>query len=43
MTDKNEVGVTVVGHDSEVRTLVNGYELKHQEATYVMSNTKGQG
>ena len=28
MTDKNEVGVTVVGHDSEVRTLVNGYEEK---------------
>ena len=25
MTDKNEVGVTVVGHDSETRTLVNGY------------------
>ena len=26
MTDKNEVGVTVVGHDSENRTLVDGYE-----------------
>ena len=26
MTDKNGVGVTVVGHDSEKRTLVNGYE-----------------
>ena len=26
MTDKNGVGVTVVGHDSEARTLVNGYE-----------------
>ena len=26
MTDKNGVGVTVVGHDSEQRTLVNGYE-----------------
>ena len=26
MTDKNGVGVTVVGHDSEIRTLVNGYE-----------------
>ena len=26
MTDKNGVGVTVVGHDSETRTLVNGYE-----------------
>ena len=25
MTDKNGVGVTVVGHDSETRTLVNGY------------------
>ena len=26
MTDKNGVGVTVVGHDSESKTLVNGYE-----------------
>ena len=26
MTDKNGVGVTIVGHDSETRTLVNGYE-----------------
>lgn len=26
MTDKNEVGVTVVSHDSEARTLVNGFE-----------------
>ena len=26
MTDKNGVGVTVVGHDSEQRTLVRGYE-----------------
>ena len=26
MTDKNGVGVTVVGHDSETRTLVNGSE-----------------
>ena len=26
MTDKNGVGVTVVGHDSEQRTLVDGYE-----------------
>ena len=25
MTDKNEVGVTVVGHDSETRMLVDGY------------------
>ncbi|CAH3168769.1 unnamed protein product, partial [Porites lobata] len=25
MTDKNGVGVTVVGHDSETRTLVNGH------------------
>ncbi|KAL9979550.1 hypothetical protein ACROYT_G017228 [Oculina patagonica] len=32
MTDKNEVGVTVVSHDSEARTLVNGYEKK---GTYV--------
>ena len=24
MTDKNGVGVTVIGHDSEKRTLVNG-------------------
>ena len=28
MTDKNGVGVTVVGHDSERRTLVDGYEDK---------------
>ena len=28
MTDKNEVGVTVVSHDSESRTLVDGYEGK---------------
>ena len=28
MTDKNEVGVTVVSHDSEARTLVDGYEGK---------------
>ena len=26
MTDKNGVGVTVISHDSENRTLVNGYE-----------------
>ena len=26
MTDKNGVGVTVIGHDSERRTLVKGYE-----------------
>ena len=26
MTDKNGVGVTVVGHDSETRMLVDGYE-----------------
>ena len=26
MTDKNEVGVTVVGHDSEDRIVVTGYE-----------------
>jgi hypothetical protein len=26
MTSKNGVGVTVIGHDSESRTLVNGYE-----------------
>ena len=28
MTDKNGVGVTVVGHDSESKTLVNGYESR---------------
>ena len=27
MTDKNGVGVTIVGHDSETRTLVNGYDV----------------
>ncbi|CAB3991977.1 Hypothetical predicted protein, partial [Paramuricea clavata] len=26
MTSKNGVGITVIGHDSESRTLVNGYE-----------------
>ena len=26
MTDKNGVGVTVIGHDSEARMHVNGYE-----------------
>ena len=26
MTDKNGVGVTVIGHDSESRTLVKGFE-----------------
>lgn len=48
MTDKNEVGVTVVGHDSEGRTLVNGFEGKgsyvrdvryiHYEGTGLTSN-----
>ena len=45
MTDKNEVGVTVVGHEGEVRTLVNGYEEKgsylldvHYEGTGLTSN-----
>ena len=28
MTSKNGVGVTVIGHDSESRTLVKGYELQ---------------
>ena len=28
MTDKNGVGVTVISHDSETRTLVKGYEQK---------------
>ena len=28
MVDKNGVGVTVLGHDSENRRLVNGYEEK---------------
>ena len=28
MTSKNGVGVTVIGHDSESRTLVEGYELQ---------------
>ena len=26
MISKNGVGVTVIGHDSESKTLVNGYE-----------------
>ncbi len=26
MTSKNEIGVTVIGHNSESRTKVNGYE-----------------
>ena len=28
MTDKNGVGVTVIGHDSEARTYVSGYESR---------------
>ena len=32
MTDKNGVGVTVVGHDSESKTLVTGYE---RQGSYV--------
>ena len=28
MTDRNEVGVTVIGHDSEARMLVDGYDDK---------------
>lgn len=32
MTDKNRVGVTVVGHDSEERMLVDGYD---DEGSYV--------
>ena len=34
MTDKNGVGVTVVGHDTENRMVVNGYEGK---GSYVRS------
>ena len=29
MTDKNGVGVTIVGHDTQTRTLVNEYEAAH--------------
>ena len=28
MTSKSGIGVTVIGHDSESRTLVRGYEAK---------------
>ena len=37
MTSKNEVGVTVIGHNSESRTKVNGYEQRgsyRKEITY---------
>ena len=35
MTDKNGVGVTVVGHDGEERTLVKGYEGRGAYVRYI--------
>ena len=36
MTDKNKVGVTIISHDSEDRTLVNGF---HEPGSYVRNVT----
>ena len=41
MTDKNEVGVTVVGHDSENRTLVDGYEAHGSYLRDVITSVQG--
>ena len=35
MSDKDGVGVTVISHDSETRTLVNGYEEKGSYSRHV--------
>ena len=42
MTDKGGVGVTVVGHDTEERTHVNGYDRDGnylRDITYIMVST----
>ena len=41
MTDKNGVGVTVVGHDSEARTLVVGYEAPGSYVKHITYNATG--
>ena len=41
MTDKNGVGVTVVGHDSEARTLVDGYEAPGSYVKHITYNATG--
>ena len=41
MTDKNGVGVTVVGHDSEARTLVDGYEAAGSYVKNITYNATG--
>ena len=41
MTDKNGVGVTVVGHDSEARTLVDGYEAPGSYVKNITYNATG--
>jgi len=44
MTDKNEVGVTVVSHDSEARSLVDGYESRGsyvRNVSYISSGLTG--
>ena len=41
MADKNGVGVTVVGHDSEARTLVDGYEGPGSYVKYITYNATG--
>ena len=41
MTDKNGVGVTVVCHDSEARTLVVGYEAPGSYVKHITYNASG--
>ena len=41
MADKNGVGVTVVGHDSEARTLVDGYEGPGSYVKYITYTATG--
>ena len=41
MTDKNGVGVTVVGHDSEARMLVDGYEAPRRYVKHITYNATG--
>ena len=41
MADKNGVGVTVVGHDSEARTLVVGYEAPGSYVKHITYNATG--
>ena len=41
MADKNGVGVTVIGHDSEARTLVDGYERPGSYVKYITYTATG--